>query len=70
MRVEQEAQAVLFERVRSEFLEMPGLRLVPQQAARLWDVDASLSVRLLDGLVETGFLHRARDGASLRADVP
>ena len=29
----------ILERVRGEFNEMPGLRLTPEQAARLWDLD-------------------------------
>jgi len=29
----------LVDRIRSEFIEMPGLRLTPAQAAKLWGVD-------------------------------
>lgn len=58
--------AKLLHRVRSEFLEMPGLRLGPAQAARLWGVDRTTSERVLDGLVEAGFLWKTRDGAYLR----
>jgi hypothetical protein len=60
-----DAQALLT-RVRGEFLEMPGLRLAPAQAARLWAVDRETCERLLMHLVETGFLWRTRDGAFLR----
>ena len=56
-------------RVRSEFLEMPGLRLTPLQAARLWAVDRQTSERILDGLAMAGFLLRNREGAYLRATV-
>ena len=59
--------APLLHRVRSEFLEMPGLRLTPSQAARLWSLDQGTSVRILDGLTATGFLSRNRNGAYLLA---
>ena len=59
----------LLHRVRSEFLEMPGLRLTPAQAARLWAVDRQTSERILDGLTVGGFLLKSRDGAYLRASV-
>jgi DNA-binding MarR family transcriptional regulator len=59
----------LLERIRSEFLEMPGLRLTPNQAARLWALDRTTSERVLDGLVDAGFLGRSRDGAYLRASA-
>lgn len=63
-----EGIAPLLHRIRSEFLEMPGLRLTPVQAARLWALDPHTSERLLDGLTTTGFLVN-RDGAYLRASV-
>ena len=59
----------LVHRVRSEFLEMPGLRLTPAQAARLWAVDRQTSERVLDGLTLAGFLLKNREGAYLRASV-
>ena len=59
----------LLRRVRSEFLEMPGLRLTPAQAARLWSLDRSTSDRILDGLTSAGFLSRNRHGAYLLASV-
>ena len=58
----------LLERARGEFREMPGLRLVPVQAARLWSIDAAMSVHILEQLVRDGFLARTGDGAYLRAD--
>ena len=59
----------LLYRVRSEFLEMPGLRLTPAQAARLWAVDRPTSQRVLEGLTLEGFLLKTREGAYLRASV-
>lgn len=61
--------ASLVHRVRGEFLEMPGLKLTPAQAARLWAVDQTTSDRVLGELVETGFLLRSRKGAYLLASV-
>jgi hypothetical protein len=61
--------ASLEERVRGEFLEMPGLRLTAAQASRLWALDAGTSRQLLDGLTQSGFLARTREGAYLRASV-
>jgi hypothetical protein len=57
----------LVRRVRGEFLEMPGLRLTPAQAARLWALDRGTSEQILDGLTMTGFLLRTREGAYLLA---
>ena len=56
----------LLGRVRSEFLEMPGLRLTPRQAARLWGLARPLSERVLARLEDAGFLLRTRDGAYMR----
>lgn len=58
--------ASLEDRIRGEFLEMPGLRLTPQQASRLWALDPTTSARVLDGLASIGFLARTREGAYLR----
>jgi hypothetical protein len=59
----------LEERVRGEFLEMPGLRLTLQQASRLWALDAVTSAHVLDRLTSAGFLVRTREGAYLRTSV-
>lgn len=48
----------LAQRVRAEYLEMPGLNLTRDQARCLWAVDGPLCDRLLAHLVETGFLER------------
>jgi hypothetical protein len=58
--------STLLARVRSEFLEMPGLRLTSGQAARLWGLERALSERVLTRLEDTGFLLRTRDGAYMR----
>jgi hypothetical protein len=59
----------LVRRVRGEFLEMPGLRLTPAQAARLWALDRGTSEQILDGLAMAGFLLRTREGAYLLAST-
>jgi Fic family protein len=61
--------ATLEDRIRGEFLEMPGLRLTPQQASRLWAVDRATSQRVLEELTSAGFLARTREGAYLRYSV-
>ena len=55
-------------RVRGEFLEMPGLRLTPAQARRLWGLDAAMCDALLGALVDAQFLFRTRDGAFMRVE--
>lgn len=54
-------------RVKGEYLEMPGLRLTPAQARRLWGLDPAACDALLGALVDTKFLYRTRDGAFMRA---
>jgi hypothetical protein len=50
-------------RVRGEYLEMPGLRLTPAQAQRLWGLDPESCQVLLGALVDAKFLYKTRDGA-------
>lgn len=63
-----ETTAVMIYRIRGEFLEMPGLRLTVEQAARLWHVDAATCVDVLSRLVAAQFLTRTRAGAYVRSD--
>jgi len=58
----------LVERVRSEFLEMPGLRLTPAQAARLWNVDAATCQRVISTLVGSAFLRWTPRGTVMRVE--
>jgi hypothetical protein len=69
MSVHDHSIPTLLQRIRSEFMEMPGLNLTLTQAARLWALDHSTSERLLGELVTSGFLFRGRNGAYLRATV-
>ena len=52
-------------RAEAEYMEMPGLKLTAAQASRLWALDVTASVLLLESMVEAGVLYRARDGAYL-----
>lgn len=60
----------LSRRVRAEYEEMPGLRLTVAQAARLWSLTASESMRVLSELAGSGFLVRDTKGAYRRTGCP
>ena len=53
----------LVERIRTEFLEMPGLKLAQAQACRLWCLNESECGEALDSLIADGFLYRTPSGA-------
>jgi hypothetical protein len=55
-------------RVRGEYLEMPGLRLTPAQARRLWLLDETACGVVLRTLLDARFLSKTRDGAFVRND--
>lgn len=54
------------ERIRAEYQEMPGLRLTPDQVARLCGVERSSCEQLLEALVDTRYLERSTDGRYAR----
>jgi hypothetical protein len=56
----------LVDRVRAEYLEMPGMKLQPEQIQRLCGLDASLCRDVLDSLVRSGFLASGADGSYAR----
>ena len=58
----------LVQRVESEFREMPGLRLTPAQAARLWHLDAALCQQVIECLVGRSFLRWTQTGALVRVE--
>jgi hypothetical protein len=62
-----DAFELLARRVRNEYLEMPGLSLTLGQAQRMWQLRRTECERLLDTLVDTGFLARTSAGAFVRA---
>ena len=53
-------------RLRSEFLEMPGLRLTTEQAGRLCGLERTLCQLVLDALVQSRFLHVSTGGVYAR----
>lgn len=53
----------LTERIRGEFLEMPGLKLTTAQACRLWSLNEQECREALDVLVANRFLFRTPSGA-------
>ena len=57
---------VILQRIYSEFLEMPGLRLTRQQAQRLWGLDAHTCQQLLEFLVDAKFLCQPGHGMYTR----
>lgn len=58
--------SLLVARARGEFLEMPGLRLTPAQAARLWGMTDPMARALLQTLADVRFLVRHADGSYAR----
>jgi len=69
MAAHQERLEDVLRRVQGEFIEMPGLRLTPAQAQRLWGLDRAACDTLLGALVDAKFLLRTRDGAFVRSDL-
>ena len=58
----------VLQRIQGEFIEMPGLRLTPAQAQRLWGLERATCDALLGALVDAKFLSQTRDGAFVRQD--
>ena len=57
---------LLLQRIRAEFIEMPGLSVTVWQATRLWNLDVRVCREVLDVLVQGGFLTETRHGAFRR----
>ncbi|MGE5246606.1 MAG: hypothetical protein ACM3SQ_20450 [Betaproteobacteria bacterium] len=55
-------------RIRAEYLEIPGLRLTKPQVQRFWGLDAPTCDALLGALEDAKFLRRTRDDMYVRAD--
>jgi len=60
----------LLQRIKGEYLEMPGLALTLQQAQRLWALDRQTCETALCGLVQSGFLITTNAGAFVQASSP
>jgi hypothetical protein len=56
----------ILERLRAEYLEMPGMRLNLEQVQRLCGIERSMCKAALDALVETKFLCVRSDGSYVR----
>jgi hypothetical protein len=54
-------------RIREEFREMPGLRLTPAQATRLWGLEDERCREVIDVLVAAEYLRWTDAGAVTRA---
>ena len=60
----------IVDRVREEFKEMPGLRLTPAQATRLWGLEQEMCRAVIDALVATAFLRWTPAGYADRIRRP
>ena len=58
----------VLQRIQGEYVEMPGLRLTPAQAQRLWGLERDVCDALLGALVDAKFLAQTRDGAFVRME--
>ncbi len=56
-------------RVRAEFVEMPGLRLTPAQATRLWGLERDACHAVIAALIDSEFLRWTPAGAVTRAEA-
>jgi hypothetical protein len=56
--------------IRSEYMEMPGLRLTFWQAQRLWNLSEERCERALNTLIATGFLVQNGDACYTRPASP
>ena len=62
--------ATLVSRIRSEFMEMPGLQLTLPQAARLWGLEQRTCHDVIQALVDTSFLRWTTRGTIVRVESP
>jgi hypothetical protein len=56
----------VLERLRAEYLEMPGMKLRIEQVQRLCGIDPTMCTLVLDALVTAGFLCLKSDGTYVR----
>jgi hypothetical protein len=59
---------IVVHRVREEFREMPGLRLTPAQATRLWGLEHDTARAVIERLVACAFLRWTAAGSITRAE--
>jgi hypothetical protein len=58
----------LVDRIRGEFIEMPGLQLTVAEAARLWGLDMKACQHVVEALVAASFLRWTAAGKIIRAE--
>ncbi len=56
-------------RIREEFREMPGLRLTPAQATRLWGLEHETCRQVIESLVAAAYLRWTATGAVTRTET-
>jgi hypothetical protein len=66
MRMKSSENEPLVERIRAEYLEMPGMTLRLEQVARLCGIERSICKVVLDALVAVKFLCLRPDGTYAR----
>ena len=54
------------DRIRAEYVEMPGLALTKRQMRRLWRLDASICDAIVDSLIASKFLYQTHDQTYMR----
>jgi hypothetical protein len=59
----------IVDRVREEFREMPGLRLTPAQATRLWGLEHEMCRAVIDTLVSAAYLRWTPAGSVMRVET-
>jgi hypothetical protein len=59
---------LIVHRIREEFREMPGLRLTPAQATRLWGLEHETCRVVIDSLVSAAFLRWTAEGLVTRVE--
>lgn len=60
----------LVERIREEYMAMPGLKLTREQVCRLWGVGHETCAAALDALLAEGFLHQTGTGKYIALPRP
>jgi hypothetical protein len=68
MVIVEESVAEWVDRVRAEYLEMPGLSLTKWQMRRLWVIDADTCDAVVSALVASGFLRQSVHQTYTRGD--
>jgi len=59
---------VVTRRVREEFREMPGLRLTPAQATRLWGLEQDVCRQVIEALIAAAYLRWTAGGSVTRLE--